>query len=62
MMELFAKTVSGKTISVQVDEDGEESVESLKGKIELQTGIPPPEQHLMFAGMPLEGKDGEPSA
>lgn len=60
MVELFVKTLSGKTVSVQVDEDGDESIESLKGKIELQTGIPAPEQHLMFAGMPMEGRDGEP--
>lgn len=60
MMELFVKTLAGKTVSVQVDAEGEESVEDLKGKIELQTGIPGPEQHLTFAGMPVEGKDGEP--
>ena len=60
MMELFVKALTGKTISVHVDEEGEESIESLKGKIELQTGIPVSEQHLAFAGMPIEGKDGEP--
>ncbi len=60
MMELFVKALSGKTISVHVDEEGEESIEDLKGKIELQTGIPVSEQHLVFAEMPMEGKDGEP--
>ena len=59
MMEIFVKTPSGKTITVAVEEEGEETLASLKGKIELQTGIPPDDQHLVFAGMPVEGKDGE---
>ncbi|KLO06576.1 ubiquitin [Schizopora paradoxa] len=50
-MLLNVKTLTGKEISLDIDED--ETITRLKEKVEEQSGVPPPQQRLIFSGKQL---------
>lgn len=51
-MQIFVKTVSGKTITLDVEPS--EPITQIKQKIQDREGLPPSLQQLFFAGKPLE--------
>ena len=51
IMQLFVKTLTGKTITLDVEED--ESLDSVKYKIQEKEGVPVESQNLCFAGRML---------